>query len=170
MFKHSTGYVFDARVDCNSVKGIKESFKLFNGVANITCGIDAKGRITRLKTYTADGFTPVRELGVSMDAYLRSNRATYAVLGDCTYIASVRYNLKNGDCQVLVYIPIQDINIETRNGKKSPGVCAYLISPQKGLHRYPVSEKIYQVLTESIKAQIEGMDFRSKASYYMSRM
>lgn len=170
MFKHSTGYVFDARVDCNSAKGIKESFRLFNGIANITCGVNNRGGITRIRTYTADGFRSVRDLGVSIDAYIRSNRATYAVVGDCTYIANVKYNLRTGVCEIQVFIPVQDIRIINGSGKTYPGVCCYLISTENGLHRFRISDKIYNALIQSIKSQIMNMNLTSKASYFTSRL
>ena len=169
MFKHSTGYVFDARIDCNGSKGIKESYKMFNKVVNMTCGIDSKGHITRAKTYTAEGFTSLRDLGVSMDKYLRSNRATYAVIGDAVYIANIRYDTRIGGCSIALYMPIQDITIDTGT-KTYPGVSCYLISPTKGLHKFPVNPRMYQAMVETIKNQVSRMNLQSKEAYLTSRL
>lgn len=170
MFKCNRGYVFEARMDCNGKKGIKESIDIFNGKATIICGIGVTGEILKGVYYTAnDGFIPLRDSFADKDAilkFLKSNRATYAVIGQAHFMAKIVYNIKTKEAKITVYIPVSDVRIDS----KDLGVAYYRMSTEAGMHLFKVSEKAYTMLTDTIKSQLDKFNFDSKADYLVSRL
>lgn len=173
MFRSNSGYIFESRVDCSGKKGIKESVDIFNGVAKLEVGIDNTGKITRAKYLTVEsGFKPLAEnFGTPelIETFRRSHRATYAVIGESSYMAKITYNMRTGKVDAELYIVIEDVQIN--NGKTiKPGVSCYKIDTQKGTHRFVVKEAIINSFVAGIKKQLMGMDFTSKSSYLLSRL
>lgn len=170
MFKCNCGYVFEARTDCNGKKGVKEEFNTFNGKARFTCGVSMTGEVTSAVYYTADeGFKSLSEdfkTEEEVSKFMRSRRATYAVVGQASYIAKVNMDIATKEAKIELYIPVQDVTISGGGC----GVAYYKVSREHGLHLFKMSEKGYDILYKTVKKQVEAFDLSSKQAYYLSRM
>lgn len=174
MLIHSSGYVFDARIDCNGKKGIKESFTVFNNTATVVCGIDGVGKIAKAVTHIGkDGFVSLSEIldtPESIQKYMKSHKATYAIIGESAYIAKIIYNMTKKTVTINVYIPQGDIPIYGRGGKTYPGVVCHALSTAKGSRTFTVAPKLFDSIVLGIENQVLSMDWSTRDKYLLSRM
>lgn len=170
MFKCNCGYVFEARTDCNGKKGVKEEFNIFNRKARFTCGVSITGQVMNMVYYTAEeGFKPLSDdfsNEEEITKFLRSKRASYAVVGQASYIAKVNMDIAKKEAKIELFVPVQDVTI---NGSGC-GVAYYKVAKETGFHLFKMSEKGYKILYETVKKQVESFDYSSKQAYYLSRM
>lgn len=174
MIVHSSGYVFEARIDCMGKKGMKENFSFFNNTATVLCGVDGRGKITRAITHIGrDGFVSLSDIlknDSDMKSYLKSHKATYALVGESQYLAKINYKLADKDIKVTIYIPQGDIPITVTGNKQIPGVVCKVLSAEPRLHSFTVSQKVYDSLSSGIIEQVRAMDWSNREKYLQSRM
>lgn len=181
MFSCQEGYIFESRIDMNSVQGVIETYKKSGNTVKVICGIDSLGRITPLYYFDKDtGFTELScicDTDEGMDKFLRSNRGVYTKMGVANFF--VEYKVTNNSASVELYIPKRDVQIKDESAdcnkdikyhKMRPAIACEKISVRQGINLATVNQVTYDKLVKGVINCFNKLDLSNKKAYYKSRL